>query len=297
MLSSSSKGYERETFVSLFLSELLPPIYRFGTGDITDSLMKGDKSRRSGQIDIVIEMPWAPSFPMLIGAGPRLYPAEAVGTAIEVKSNIKNQWSEVIDTATKLEPLRQRLDGISVSGDTLIIENETEESIPFFAVGYDGWSKPATLEKKAHGAPVDGVFVLKHKIFAWSDRRPYLQRLNRAQDELGKKQSGVRCDETQATCAKVASLIQDGISSEEIITMLNTERWTSTSLHFGDQQFLPVVSAGGWTKKSFEQLRKAFLQKTQVSENNEAILRFIDVVHREVGKRGAMSFDLSKYAK
>ena len=57
LLSSSSKGYECETFISLFLSEVLPPIYRFGTGEITDSLMNGDPSRRSGQIDIVIEMP------------------------------------------------------------------------------------------------------------------------------------------------------------------------------------------------------------------------------------------------
>ena len=297
LLSSSTKGFERETFVSLFLCELLPPIYRFGTGDITDSFMKGDESRRSGQIDIVIEMPWTPSFPMLIGAGPRLYPAEAVGAAIEIKSNIGNQWSEVIDTATKLEPLRQRLGGISVRGSALEVNNETEELIPFFAVGYDGWSTPATVKQKTQDSPLDGVLVLKHKIFAWSDRRPYLQRLKRAQEELEKKQKGVSCDEAQATCAKVVSLIQDGNSSKQIIIALNSENWISTNIHFGDQQFLPAVSAGGWTKKSFEQLRKAFLLKTQISQNNEAILRFIDVVHQEVGKRGAMSFDLSEYAK
>src|SRR5437879_2319535 len=82
LLSASSKGYERETFVSLFLSEVFPSIYRFGTGDITDSLKNDDATRKSGQIDIVIEMPWAPSFPMPVGSRVRLYPSEAVGTAI-----------------------------------------------------------------------------------------------------------------------------------------------------------------------------------------------------------------------
>lgn len=297
LLSSSSKGYERETFISLFLSEVLPPIYRFGTGDITDALMNGDPSRRSGQIDIVIEMPWAPSFPMLVGAGARLYPSEAVGTAIEVKSNLSAQWDEVIRTATALEPLRQRLSGITVDGGSLSILDETEEPIPLYAVGYEGWSTAAIVEEKARSTPVDGVLVLKHKIFAWSDRRPFLQRLKRSQDELDKKQSGISYDATQATCARVVNLISNGTPPEQIVATLNTEQWAVTPVHFGDQEFLPAVSVGGWTAQNLEQLRSVFLQKTKVSVGIEALLQFIAVVHREVGKRAAMSVDLSEYAK
>lgn len=297
LLSSSSKGYERETFISLFLNEVLPPFYRFGTGDITDSLMNNDPSRRSGQIDIVIEMPWAPSFPMPVGASARLYPSEAVGTAIEIKSNLSTQWNEVIHTATALEPLRQKLSGISVDGGTLSVKDETEEPIPLYAVGYEGWSTAATVEDKARSASVDGVLVLKHKIFAWSDRRPFLQRLKRSQDKLDKKQSGTGYDSTQATCARVVNLIRNGTPHEQIVTTLNTEQWAVTPVHFGDQKFLPAVGVGEWTPQNLEQLRSVFLQKTKVSIGIEALLQFIAVVQREVGKRAAMSVDLSEYAK
>jgi hypothetical protein len=296
-LSSSSKGYEREIFISFFLSEVLPPIYRFGTGDITDALMNGNPSRRSGQIDIVIEMPWAPSFPMPVGAGARLYPSEAVGTAIEVKSNLSTQWDEVIRTATELEPLRQRLSGISVDGGGLSVQDETDEPIPLYAVGYEGWSTAATVKEKAHSTPVDGVLVLKHKIFAWSDRRAFLQRLKRCQDELDKKQSDTNFDATTATCARVVNLIRGGTPPDQIVATLNTEQWAVKPVHFGDQEFLPAVTVGGWTAQNVEQLRSVFLRKTKVSVGIEALLQFIAVVHREVGKRAGMSVDLSQYAK
>lgn len=299
LLSSSSKGYERETFISLFLSEVLPPIYRFGTGDITDSLMNADRLRRSGQIDIVIEMPWAPSFPMLVGAVARLYPSEAVGTAIEVKSNLSAQWDEFIRTATALEPLRQRLSGITVDGGHLSVLDETEEPIPLYAVAYEGWSTATTVEEKVRSSItlVDGVLVLKHKIFAWSDRRPYLQRLKRAQDELAKKQSGTGYDATQATCARVVNLISNGTPKGKIVATLNTEQWAIMRVHFGDQEFLPDVTVGGWTAQNLEQLCCVFLPKIKVFVGDEALLQFIAVVHREVGKRAAMSVDLSEYAK
>lgn len=51
LLTSANKGDERERFISLFLAKVLPPIYRFGTGDITDSLKNDDSSRRVGESD------------------------------------------------------------------------------------------------------------------------------------------------------------------------------------------------------------------------------------------------------
>jgi len=50
-LSSNTKGTERESFVDEFLSKVLPPIYRLGTGDVTD--IAGNKS---GQLDVVVEV-------------------------------------------------------------------------------------------------------------------------------------------------------------------------------------------------------------------------------------------------
>ena len=110
-LASASKGAEREAFVTLFLSQVLPTIYRFGTGVITDSYASATGSRRSGQIDVVIEMPFAPSFPALVGSDVRLYPAEAVGVAIEVKSDVSAQWKDVLHSAGQLGALRQTLNG------------------------------------------------------------------------------------------------------------------------------------------------------------------------------------------
>ncbi len=297
LMSSASKGYERETFIALFLSEVLPPIYRFGTGDITDALKNDDPSRRSGQIDIVIEMPWAPSFPTPVGGGARVYPSESVGTAIEVKSNLSSQWNEVIRTAVALEPLRQKLSGITVDGGNLTLLDETEEPIPLYAVGYEGWSTADTVEEKARSAPLDGILILKHKIFAWSDRRSFLLRLKRCQDELLKKQSGNLFDATQATCARLVELIRTTDVREEIVATLNAEQWSATPVHFGDQQFLPAVSAGGWTDQNVDYFCKIFLQKIKVSVGIEALLQFVAVVHHEVGKRAAMSVNLSDYAK
>lgn len=296
-LTSASKGHERETFISLFLAEVLPPIYRFGTGDITDSLNNNDATRRSGQIDIVIEMPWAPSFPSVVGSDIRVYPAEAVGAAIEVKSNLSAQWAQVISTAKALSPLRQKLSGIAVDGGSLSVLDETEEPIPLYAVGYEGWSTAATVEEKARDAPLDGIFILKHKIFACSDRRPYLQRLLKCQVALDQNRTVRGWDTTLATCARLAELSVNDDTRAQMTATLNAEKWATKAIHFGDQEYLPEVDQGGWTEPKVEQLCKAFLQKTKVWVGTEAILQFVAVVHREVAKRAAMSVDLSRYIK
>ena len=295
LLSSASKGYEREAFIKLFLSEVLPSIYRFGTGDITDSSDNGSNIR-SGQIDIVIEMPWAPSFPMPVGDGTRLYPSEAVGTAIEVKSNITNQWNDVVSTANLLKPLRQKLSGISVEKATLRIETETEEPIPFYAVGFDGWKKKSTVIEKAKCAEIDGILVLKHKIFVHTDRRQYYQRLSRCEEELTKKNQGNPFSMTSATCARIVELLDKISNPIDIVKKINSEKLEVNSVHFGDQQFLPEVKAATWTEQDLQEFCKVFQLKTYVSEGDEALLKFIATIHNEVGKRSAMSVDLLNYA-
>jgi hypothetical protein len=64
---------------------VLPPIYRFGTGVITDV-----GGNLTGQVDIVMEFPLTASFPMPAGKQ-RLYLAESVAAVIEVKSNLSQE--------------------------------------------------------------------------------------------------------------------------------------------------------------------------------------------------------------
>ena len=177
-MSSSTKGNERELFVNFFLSPLFPNHFRFGTGDITDSF-----EAKSGQIDIVIEFPNLYSFPVVQG-GPRLYLAEGVAVAIEVKSNLKNQWPEVVATATKLKALKRRFkndrlnelaDRYEDLGDHMSAFNVRErasrmvspgEDIPLYVVGYNGWSKASTLARRLRESPVDGILQLDTQFFA-----------------------------------------------------------------------------------------------------------------------------------
>jgi hypothetical protein len=121
-MSSATKGGEREDFINKFLTEMIPPPYRFGEGDITD--INGEKS---GQVEIVVEYPFLPSFPM-IGGKSRLYLAEGVAAVIEVKS----KWEEAGRTATAVKKLSREL------GATFSMGNPPSPKIPVFEVGYTG---------------------------------------------------------------------------------------------------------------------------------------------------------------
>jgi len=127
-LSDASRGVEREAFINAFLSDILTPQFRFGSGEITDQ-----KGNRSGQLDIVIEFPFVPSLPLISGKSPRLYLAEGIVAVIEVKSDIKKQWDEVFKTAEKLSQLKRNYStGITIGPIPA-------EKIPLYAVGYKGW--------------------------------------------------------------------------------------------------------------------------------------------------------------
>jgi hypothetical protein len=297
LLSSASKGYEREAFISLFLSEVLPPIYRFGTGDITDAAHNNDINQRSGQIDIVIEMPWAPSFPIHAGVGARLYPAEAVGIAIEVKSNIETQWAEVVQGANRLATLRQQLSGISVDGDALQVHNITDEPIPFYAVGYDGWKTKETISRHLQNVELDGILVIKYQIFAWSNRKEHISKIARCNTELIKQHSGKSFDSTLASCARVYELQKESLNMDEIATKMNSENYSTKSIHFGDQNFTPKIDSGKWDSQNLNAISEIMSMKIKVLEGDSALLQFISFIHREVGKRAAMTTALSRYVE
>jgi Domain of unknown function (DUF6602) len=151
-LSNASKGNEREAFINGFLSQALPPHFRFGSGDATDQ-----RGARSGQLDIVVEYPFVPSLPIVAGRTPRLYLAEGIVAVIEVKSNIKSQWKEVESTAGQLASLVRNYDyprGVTLGPRALA-------KIPLFAIGYTGWKTFETI--RAHVNPqndINGVLVI-----------------------------------------------------------------------------------------------------------------------------------------
>lgn len=151
--SSATKGDDRELFINEFLSEVLPPQFRFGHGDITDL-----SGKRSGQVDIVVEYPLFPSLPIGKGSS-RLYLAEGVVAVIEVKSDLENQWNQVKNTSLQLQPLKRGYGSNDVS---------TPRYIPLFAVGYKGWSNVETLNQKLAEGVVSGILIIDSGLFVWN---------------------------------------------------------------------------------------------------------------------------------
>lgn len=157
-MSSCSKGNERELFINLFLKEVFPPGFRFGSGDALDS-----NGNKSGQLDVVVEFLFVPSVPTLV-SGPRLYLAEGVAAVVEVKSNVASQWEEVVSTANELSKLERMFQppGFTPYGPP-------SPRIPIFAVGYKGWKTMEKVKEKANSGIVDGVLVIEEGLFSTSN--------------------------------------------------------------------------------------------------------------------------------
>ncbi len=153
--SAASKGRDRETFIREFLQLVLPPPFRFGTGEITDRA-----GLLSGQLDIVVEYPLWPSVPINHRSS-RLYLAEGVAAAIEVKSDLAKQWSEVEASTRLLRPLRRGYETGSYVAPSFV---------PIFAVGYGGWKTWEPLQERVSQGAVDGILILDPGLFCWNRR-------------------------------------------------------------------------------------------------------------------------------
>jgi hypothetical protein len=200
-MSNATKGSEREFLVDLFLSNILPRQYRFGSGDITDC-----HSTRSGQVDIVVEFPFLPSIPIAGCDKFRLYLAESVACAIEVKSDVSNQWEQALETCRKIKDLKRNISsytksvgggsftssggmrtltgavirgdgsgsGITIGGTSGIQVGgksvELDLKIPFFVVGYKGWGTLDTLEQRVKSSEVDGLLNIEKKLYVSGSR-------------------------------------------------------------------------------------------------------------------------------
>jgi uncharacterized protein DUF6602 len=164
-LPSALIGGEREHLLNEYLSKLLPPIYRFGSGAVTDAT-----GELSGQLDVVMELPLGSNFPMPAGAE-RLYLAESVAAVIEVKSDISSQWSQVQDAIRKVKILRRDIRQSSA----ILLESSPEPiieagpKIPCYAVGYHGYRSLEALQDRLSATPIesrpDGVLVLESGCF------------------------------------------------------------------------------------------------------------------------------------
>jgi hypothetical protein len=142
-LPSTLAGGERETFVREFLAKVFPSHYRFTTGAVTDS-----SGRMSGQIDIAVEYPFLPSFPLPAG-DQRLLLAESVALVLEVKSNLSKQWSEVEETTRKVKKLRRDWnETLSLREGRMGLGALGIMSIPCVAIGYKGYTTAEGLEKR-----------------------------------------------------------------------------------------------------------------------------------------------------
>lgn len=153
-MSSAAKGLERELFIHYALSHIIAPPFRIGSGDITDL-----SGCRSGQLDIVIEYGNSISFPLISATHtPRLYLAEGVCAVIEVKSDLTKQWTEVLSSHSRLEPIQR-------SYSDWISYGRLPKEIPHFAVGYRGWKTLASLQKKLEESHLEGILVLDQGLF------------------------------------------------------------------------------------------------------------------------------------
>ncbi|WP_277588414.1 DUF6602 domain-containing protein [Pseudomonas chlororaphis] len=100
--SSTVMGNERELIIESLLARVLPQNVRYGSGVIMDCYGK-----TSGQVDIVLECEQSFSLPITSGKQ-RLYFADTVAAAIEVKSDLRKQKVEAFAQSDAVQQLRRK---------------------------------------------------------------------------------------------------------------------------------------------------------------------------------------------
>ncbi len=168
-LPNTTAGSEREAFLREFLQKVFPAHRRFSTGAITDA-----QGGISGQVDIVVEYPFVPSFP-LPSTDERLLLAESVAMAIEVKSDLISQWGQVRETVKKVKALRRQLNPLMVLDEepAAFSARVSSETIPCVVVGYAGHTTTAALSKRLRDTPKcerpDAALVIRSGCFCGFD--------------------------------------------------------------------------------------------------------------------------------
>jgi hypothetical protein len=161
---SAAKGSERETLIREFFAKVQPNLTRFGSGSVIDSY-----GFQSGQLDIVAEFPFFPSFPTP-ASDERMYLAESVSFVVEVKSNIGGQWSQIESTTEKVRSLRRNWRGhLEFAAGSLAIHDASISRIPIVAIGFEGFSSIEAIEKRLASTDEqrrpDAVLVINNGIY------------------------------------------------------------------------------------------------------------------------------------
>ncbi|MEJ8678143.1 hypothetical protein P0C22_06130 [Plesiomonas shigelloides] len=155
--SSPIIGAEREAVSKELLSLVLPPNYRIGSGTIVDA-----SGRETGQIDAVIEHPFSLSFPVATDSN-RLYLADTVGAAFEIKSNLSVQGKDALNKIKEIRALTRH----HVEKEQFVQFDLLQ--IPCFIIGFTGQTTIDAVEKNFID-PLDsyfpnGVLILESEIF------------------------------------------------------------------------------------------------------------------------------------
>jgi hypothetical protein len=154
-------GRENDVFIKGFLKQVFPPTYQFNSGIIVDA-----NNAESGQVDVVVGLPFAPSIPMESGGNRRLFFADAVGAAIAIKSDLDHQWQELVVTTNRLEIVKRNI-FLSLSPMAIPIS----ATVPLFVVGYQGWpSKQAYRDYLLQYPTIAGILAIKPGMFAFRDQ-------------------------------------------------------------------------------------------------------------------------------
>jgi hypothetical protein len=167
-LPNETIGQEREFLLNEYLREVLPSIYRFGSGVIVDH---GGGS--TGALDVVVELPFAPNFPMPGGGKQRLYLCESVAAVLEVKSDLYKQWEQATATVQRVKRLKRDLRQASrvllQSSPDPVPRIDVGEDLPCYVIAYTGHKTAQALEQLLSNTDTrsrpDGVLVIESGAF------------------------------------------------------------------------------------------------------------------------------------
>lgn len=157
-LPDARKGWQSKLFLAEFLNKVFGERQRFSTGSIMDS-----RGNLAADVDIAVEHPAAPSFPMSGPSQDRLLMAESVAMVIEVRSDVSTQLASIGSTTRRIRMLTRRADQLISPGKRF------PDTIPVVAVGYIGFSDPERLRRRvASVSPQyrpNGILVIEPGLF------------------------------------------------------------------------------------------------------------------------------------
>ena len=111
----------------------------------------------SGQVDLVLEFPFEPTFPSPVG-DQRLCLAESAICAFEIKSTYPQQWDQLIEKVQRVNALTRELDWDIMQGERdgqriSIQDLDVEHRVPIIGVFYTGPANIQTLVDRISALP------------------------------------------------------------------------------------------------------------------------------------------------